>query len=175
MALGAGAPAARAVERSAETSSWAGWSKGAPLPTSPTTCIVRTGAVTARGGRRRPALGRSVARNHSVHPYRPRRGTAAHFCPQGIGGQGGTTPASGNAEAAYLQDIELPACPWRRVGSGGGAQTARKKTSQTVFKQRKRKQRVVGHQPGLSGRGLTYYAEAGRERASQQASQSAPS
>ena len=54
----AGAPAARAVERSAETSSEAGWSKGAPFPTSPTTCIVRTGAVNARGGRRRPALGR---------------------------------------------------------------------------------------------------------------------
>ena len=86
------------------------------LPTSPTTCIVRTGAVTARGGRRRPALGRSVARNHSVHAYGPRWGTAAHFCPQGGGGQGGTRPASGNAEAAYLQDIELPACggtQWR--------------------------------------------------------------
>ena len=64
-----------------------------------------------------------MARNHSVHAYGPRWGTAAHFCKQGMGGQGGTRPASGNAEAAYLQDTELPACakiersahwPWPR-------------------------------------------------------------
>ena len=44
------------------------------LPTSPTTCIVRTGAVSARGGRPRPTEGRSLAGNPSVHAWRvPRR------------------------------------------------------------------------------------------------------